>query len=103
MIPIGQLDGGHVLYALLLRRAHAVAAFLMFAAIVAVDACSMPCWERRIKMPTISALLLLVDSSARVPGRLEGRGAHFAGTPAAAIDTYIAHWLPVSTVDEQAD
>lgn len=36
LIPIGQLDGGHVLYALLLKRAHRVASFLMFAAIMAV-------------------------------------------------------------------
>ncbi|HVX10408.1 MAG TPA: site-2 protease family protein [Pirellulales bacterium] len=36
LIPIGQLDGGHVLYALLLRRAHRVATFMLFAAVVAV-------------------------------------------------------------------
>lgn len=36
LIPIGQLDGGHVLYALLLRRAHGVATFLFFSAMMAV-------------------------------------------------------------------
>ncbi len=36
LIPIGQLDGGHVLYALLLRRAHRVASFILFAAVVSV-------------------------------------------------------------------
>lgn len=36
LIPIGQLDGGHVLYALLLRRAHRVATALLFGALAAV-------------------------------------------------------------------
>jgi membrane-associated protease RseP (regulator of RpoE activity) len=36
LIPIGQLDGGHVLYALLRKKAHRVASFLLMAAGVAV-------------------------------------------------------------------
>ncbi len=36
LIPIGQLDGGHVLYALLLRRAHRVAQAVLVAAMLAV-------------------------------------------------------------------
>ncbi|MCX7425421.1 MAG: site-2 protease family protein [Planctomycetia bacterium] len=36
LIPIGQLDGGHVLYALLRKKAHRVAQFLLMAAAVAV-------------------------------------------------------------------
>jgi membrane-associated protease RseP (regulator of RpoE activity) len=36
LIPIGQLDGGHVLYALLLRRAHRVAIFVLLAAVLGV-------------------------------------------------------------------
>ena len=36
LFPIGQLDGGHVLYALLRRKAHAVAIILLAAAAVIV-------------------------------------------------------------------
>ncbi len=36
LIPIGQLDGGHILYALLRRKAHKVATFLLFAALFLV-------------------------------------------------------------------
>jgi len=36
LFPIGQLDGGHVLYALLLRRAHRVAQGLLIAVMIAV-------------------------------------------------------------------
>jgi membrane-associated protease RseP (regulator of RpoE activity) len=36
LFPIGQLDGGHVLYALLLRRAHGVAQGFLMAVMIAV-------------------------------------------------------------------
>jgi membrane-associated protease RseP (regulator of RpoE activity) len=36
LIPIGQLDGGHILYALLRKKAHLVATGLLYAAMIAV-------------------------------------------------------------------
>ena len=36
LIPIGQLDGGHILYALLRRRAHLVAVALLLAVMAGV-------------------------------------------------------------------
>ena len=36
LMPIGQLDGGHILYGLLRSRAHAVATMLLFSAMAAV-------------------------------------------------------------------
>jgi membrane-associated protease RseP (regulator of RpoE activity) len=45
LIPIGQLDGGHILYGLLRKRAHAVATFLLLAAVVAVVAFGYYWWS----------------------------------------------------------
>jgi Zn-dependent protease len=45
LIPVGQLDGGHVLYGLLRGRAHAVAVFVLMLAVAAVIMFHMWWWS----------------------------------------------------------
>ena len=52
LIPIGQLDGGHILYALLLKKAHTIAQLLLFGAAAGVIAFGYWGW-------TLMLLLLL--------------------------------------------
>ena len=60
LIPIGQLDGGHILYALLLRRAHVVALALLGAAMLAVVIWGYWGW-------TMMILLLMLMGPAHPP------------------------------------
>lgn len=60
LIPIGQLDGGHVLYALLLRRSHVVAKAALLAAVIGVVIWGYWGW-------TLIILLLLVTGPAHPP------------------------------------
>ena len=60
LIPIGQLDGGHILYALLRRRAHPVARGLLFAAMVAVVLWGYWGW-------TLMIVLLMLMGAAHPP------------------------------------
>jgi len=48
LLPIGQLDGGHVLYGLLRKKAHAVATVLLFGAMVAVVIFGFWAWSLMI-------------------------------------------------------
>jgi membrane-associated protease RseP (regulator of RpoE activity) len=59
LFPIGQLDGGHVLYAILRRGAHVVAILLLVAAVVAVIRFHYTTWTLM--------LLLLVFMGPRHP------------------------------------
>jgi membrane-associated protease RseP (regulator of RpoE activity) len=54
LIPIGQLDGGHILYALLRRKAHIVATLLLIAAALAVV------WYGYIQWTLMILLLLFI-------------------------------------------
>lgn len=52
LIPIGQLDGGHVLYALIRRRAHVVATALLVTATATVIALGMWHWVLMLTLLT---------------------------------------------------
>jgi membrane-associated protease RseP (regulator of RpoE activity) len=54
LLPIGQLDGGHILYALLRRKAHLVASAILMLAIAAMIFNSMYQW-----LPMVFLLLLI--------------------------------------------
>lgn len=60
LIPIGQLDGGHILYALLRQRAHQVATALLFAAVAAVVIFGYWAWM-------LMLLLLIIIGPAHPP------------------------------------
>ena len=72
LIPIGQLDGGHVLYALLRRKAHIVAQLLLFGAVVAVMVTSNWGWSLMLM------LLLFIGPESSSHGRRQ----HAAWEPA---------------------
>jgi membrane-associated protease RseP (regulator of RpoE activity) len=60
LFPIGQLDGGHILYALLRRRAHIIARTLLIAAVIAVIVWQLWAW-------TLMLLLLLLMGPVHPP------------------------------------
>lgn len=60
LIPIGQLDGGHILYALLRQRAHVVATALLLGAVAAMVIFEYWAW-------TLMLLLLIIIGPAHPP------------------------------------
>ncbi|NLY00910.1 MAG: site-2 protease family protein [Rhodopirellula sp.] len=50
LLPIGQLDGGHILYGLLRRKAHHVATFILFAALAAIMAFHLYEWALMLSL-----------------------------------------------------
>lgn len=61
LIPIGQLDGGHVLYAMIRKRAHRVARFLLLGAVAAVliGLFVFRYWPLRVWLPMLLLLVLI--------------------------------------------
>lgn len=56
LVPIGQLDGGHILYALLRRRAHGVATVLMAAIVVATVVARAWAWTLMILLVILTGV-----------------------------------------------
>jgi membrane-associated protease RseP (regulator of RpoE activity) len=56
LIPIGQLDGGHVLYGMIRHRAHEVAKYILIAAIVAVIALGYWQWSLMLILLTMMGI-----------------------------------------------
>jgi membrane-associated protease RseP (regulator of RpoE activity) len=59
LMPIGQLDGGHVLYAMMRKRAHRVARFLLLGAVAAVSIGLLVFWYRPLQVWVLMLVLLV--------------------------------------------
>lgn len=67
LFPIGQLDGGHILYALLRRRAHLVAKAILFLAVAGIAAAVMVFGQPQMAGWSVMILLLLIMGPAHPP------------------------------------